>query len=58
MSMIDRVAAWLPFRSIPDAEYEGRLNEKIALIDVEIVVLDNRIASLRQQSDSQDKLTP
>lgn len=54
-SFVDRIAGILSFRSIPDAEYEGILNGRIAQIDAEVGILDERIANLRRQSTTSNR---
>ena len=57
-SFVDRIAGILPFRSIPDAEYEQILNGRIAQIDAEVDVLTDRIANLRRQGAGPDRTQP
>jgi hypothetical protein len=40
---------FIPLRSMPDDEYEGILNERIAKIDAEISSLESQIDSLQSQ---------
>ena len=57
-TFVDRIAGMLPMRAIPDAEYEGILNDRITQINAEIGVLDDRIANLRRQSNSSSPRAP
>ena len=38
---------WIPLKSISDQEYENMLNEKILRIDVEIALIDDKLATLK-----------
>lgn len=41
---------WSPFSILTDAEYEKILREKILTLDVEIALIDDRIAALREKT--------
>jgi hypothetical protein len=50
-------SAWMPFRSIPDEEYEATLKQKISKLDHEIAVVDSQLAALQRQRDVLAKTT-
>jgi hypothetical protein len=52
-SWTDRVARVLPLKSLPDEQYEEMLNRKLQQINVEISMLDDQIAKLKQQESEQ-----
>lgn len=47
--LLDRLSEskWWPLKSIPDAEYEQQLHNKIEALDTEIAMVDEQISTLR-----------
>ena len=53
-SLLQRAASsrWSPVTVLSDADYEGMLQEKILKLDVEISLVNDRIAELKQKDAS------
>jgi hypothetical protein len=47
--------SWTPFKVLTNEEYAEMLKEKILKLDVEIAVLDDKIASLKEQQKEEEK---
>lgn len=43
--------SWTPFKVLTNEEYTEMLRERMLKIDVEIAVLDDKIAALKEQQD-------
>lgn len=52
-SIIQRLAEskWVPLKALSDQQYEEMLNEKLLKIEVEISVIDDKIAALRSSQE-------
>ncbi|KAK2745438.1 hypothetical protein FQN57_003781 [Myotisia sp. PD_48] len=52
-SWAQRAAAskWMPIRNLSDEQYKEMLNEKLLQVDVEIALIDDRIATLKEASN-------
>lgn len=53
--MISRIAGskWSPVSVLSDDDYAAKLREKLLKVDVEIGMVDDRIAALQQKADAQ-----
>lgn len=49
--------SWSPVKVMSDEEYAELLQQKMMKVDVEIAILDDRIAALRKEQQPED-LTP
>lgn len=47
--------SWTPFRVLSNDEYAEMLREKVLKLDVEIAVLDDKIAGLREQQAREEE---
>ncbi|RMZ85534.1 hypothetical protein DV737_g537, partial [Chaetothyriales sp. CBS 132003] len=48
-SLVDRIANYLPLKTLTDAQYESMLQEKLGKINVEIAMLDDQIGALKRR---------
>lgn len=46
---------WSPVRALSDEEYIEMLREKMLKVDVEIAILDDKIAELRRQQEQESR---
>ena len=54
-SFLQRIAEkkWIPVKALTDAEYENLLREKLLRVDAELAILDEDIAKVMREQDSE-----
>jgi hypothetical protein len=59
-SLIDRMltSPYSPVRKISDEDWEKMIDDKVLKVDVEIALIDDQIAALRQEQREKDAETP
>ena len=50
--------SWTPFKVLTNEEYADMLKEKMLKVDVEIAVLDDKIAALKEQQLREESKLP
>jgi len=56
-SIVQRLAEskWVPLKALSDHQYEEMLNEKLLKVEVEISMVDDKIAALRSSQEREFK---